>query len=109
VCEIARLRLFNQEVQRSLAELDRFRQKVDDIRDQRPRPLLIAAVPTVALSLLPLAIADYIKTFAEARVSMEAHSSATIIDMVIDQRCDIGIPSLAVSHVAGHSDHLFTA
>ncbi|MDE1005922.1 MAG: LysR family transcriptional regulator, partial [Paraburkholderia fungorum] len=77
-----------EEVQRSLAGVDRISRAADDIRNLRRGTLQIAAAPSIALSLLPHAIADYLKSKPDAHVSLASHSSRTVVDMVMGQRCD---------------------
>jgi len=51
-----------EEVQRSLAGIDRISRAADEIGNLRRGTLQIAAAPAIALSFLPHAIADYLKT-----------------------------------------------
>lgn len=97
-----------EEVQRSLAGVDRIARAADEIRDLRRGTLQIAAAPAIALSFLPHAIADYLKTRPEAHVSLAVHSSRTVVDMVIGQRCDVGFAILSMSRPSAHGERLIS-
>jgi DNA-binding transcriptional LysR family regulator len=101
-------RALYEEVQRSLAGVDRIARAADEIRDLRRGTLLIAAAPAIALSFLPHAIADYLKTRPEAHVSLAMHSSRTVVDMVIGQRCDVGFSMLSMNHAGAHGERLIS-
>jgi DNA-binding transcriptional LysR family regulator len=97
-----------EEVQRSLAGVDRISRAADDIRNLRRGMLQIAAAPSIALSLLPHAIADYLKSKPDAHVSLASHSSRTVVDMVMGQRCDIGFAVLSMNHTSSHGERLMS-
>jgi DNA-binding transcriptional LysR family regulator len=97
------------EVQRSLAGVDRIARAADEIRALQRGTLQIAAAPAMALSFLPHAIADYIKTHTEARVGVLVHSSRSVVDMVVGQRCDAGIAILSMNHPSPHGERLLSA
>ena len=101
-------RALYEEVQRSLAGVDRIARAADEIRDLRRGTLLIAAAPAIALAFLPHAIADYLKTRPEAHVSLAMHSSRTVVDMVIGQRCDVGFSMLSMNHAGAHGERLIS-
>ena len=98
-----------EEVQRSLAGVDRISRAADEIRDLRRGTLQIAAAPAIALSFLPHAIADYLKTRPEAYVSLAVHSSRSVVDMVIGQRCDVGFAILSMNHTSAYGERLISA
>jgi DNA-binding transcriptional LysR family regulator len=98
-----------EEVKRSLAGVDRISRAADEIRSLRRGTLQIAAAPAIALSFLPHAIADYLKTRPEAHVSLAVHSSRSVVDMVIGQRCDVGIAILSMNHKSAHGKRLISA
>jgi DNA-binding transcriptional LysR family regulator len=97
-----------EEVQRSLAGVDRISRAADEIRDLRRGTLQIAAAPAIALSFLPHAIADYLKTRPEAHVSLAMHSSRSVVDMVIGQRCDVGFAILTMNRKSAHGKRLIS-
>ena len=93
-----------EEVERSLTGIDRITRAADEIRDLRRGTLQIAGAPAIALSFLPHAITSYLKTRPEAHVSLAVHSSRTVVDMVIGQRCDVGFAILSMNHASGHGE-----
>lgn len=97
-----------EEVQRSLVGVDRIARAADEIRNLRRGTLQIAGAPAISLSFLPHAIADYLKTRPEARVSLSVHSSRSVVDMVIGQRCDVGFARLTLNHASAHGERLFS-
>jgi DNA-binding transcriptional LysR family regulator len=97
-----------EEVQRSLAGIDRISRAADEIRYLRRGTLQIAAAPAMSLSFLPHAIADYLKTRPEAHVSLAMHSSRSVVDMVIGQRCDVGFAVLSMKHASAHGERLIS-
>jgi len=62
--------------------------------------LNVAAPPSIALSFLPRAIAHFLKDHGEIKISLGVYDSRSIVDMVIGQRCDVGIVNLAISIAA---------
>ncbi|GLU31616.1 LysR substrate-binding domain-containing protein [Trinickia caryophylli] len=97
-----------EEVQRSLVGLDRIARAADEIRALQRGTLQVAAAPAIALAFLPHAIADYLGTHVEANVSLLVHSSRTVVDMVVGQRCDVGIAILAMNHPSAHGERLIS-
>ncbi|MCI3204293.1 MULTISPECIES: LysR substrate-binding domain-containing protein [Pandoraea] len=102
-------RALYEEVQRSLAGVDRIARAADEIRNMQRGTLHVAAAPALALSFLPHAISDYLKTRPEAHVSMVMHSTRSIVDMVVGQRCDVGFARLSLSHSTAHGERLVAA
>lgn len=99
-------RALYEEVQRSLAGVDRIARAADEIRNMQRGTLHVAAAPALALSFLPHAIADYLKMRREAHVSMVMHSSRSVVDMVMGQRCDVGFVRLSINHATAHGERL---
>jgi DNA-binding transcriptional LysR family regulator len=99
----------NEEVMRSLVGVERIARAAEDIRTQQRGSLQIAAAPAIAISLLPRAIAEFVATRPEAKISLLMHSSRTVVDMVLGQRCDVGFPILSVDMSSTHGELLFAA
>ncbi|WP_174365729.1 LysR substrate-binding domain-containing protein [uncultured Caballeronia sp.] len=97
-----------EEVQRSLAGVDRIARVADEIRDMRHGTLQVAAAPAIALSFLPHAISDYLKTRPEAHIALAVHSSRSVVDRVIGQRCDVGFAILSMNHASAHGERLIS-
>lgn len=98
-----------EEVQRSLHGVDRIARAAEEIKQLQRGTLQIAAAPAIALSFLPHAISDYLKTHAEASVSLLVHSSRSVLDMVVGQRCDVGFAILSMDHPSPHGERLISA
>ena len=98
-----------EEVQRSLAGVERIARAADEIRNLSRGTLQIAAAPAIALSFLPHAIALFLKSRPEAHVSLAVHSSRSVLDMVIGQRCDVGFARLTMNHESTHGERLVSA
>ncbi len=97
-----------KEVQRSLIGVDRIARAAEEIRELRRGTLQIAAAPALALSFLPHAIADYLRERPEAEISLALHSSRSVVDMVIGQRCDVGFIVLATSRTSPNGQRLLS-
>lgn len=97
-----------EEVQRSLAGVDRIARVADEIRDMRHGTLQVAAAPAIALSFLPHAISDYLKTRPQAHIALAVHSSRSVVDRVIGQRCDVGFAILSMNHATAHGERLIS-
>ena len=98
-----------EEVQRSLSGVERIARAADEIRNLRAGTLQVAAAPAIALSFLPHAIAKYLEDRPEAHIALAVHSSRTVVDMVIGQRCDVGIAILPMVHATAHGERLLSA
>ncbi|MBD1551537.1 LysR substrate-binding domain-containing protein [Pseudomonas typographi] len=98
-----------KEVQRSLIGVDRIARAAEEIRDLRRGVLQIAAAPALASSFLPHAITAYLKARPQAQISLTQHSSRTILDMVIGQRCDVGLVTLSMSRSSPSGQRLLSA
>ncbi|APR39162.1 LysR family transcriptional regulator [Paraburkholderia sp. SOS3] len=97
-----------EEVQRSLFGVDRIARAAEEIRALQRGTLQIVGAPAIALSFLPHAVADYLKTHTEAHVSVLVHSSPSVVDMVVGQRCDVGFAILSMNHPSAHGERLIS-
>jgi DNA-binding transcriptional LysR family regulator len=97
-----------EEVQRSLVGVDRISRAADEIRNLQRGALQVAAAPAIATSFLPHAIADYLKSRPEAQVTLAMHSSRSVLDMVIGQRCDVGFAILPLNRKSAHGKRLIS-
>lgn len=97
-----------EEVQRSLIGVERIARAAEDIKALQRGTLQIAAAPAIALSFLPHAVADYVKTRPDAHISVLVHSSRSVVDMVVGQRCDLGIAILSMNHPSAHGEPLIS-
>lgn len=97
-----------EEVQRSLVGIDRIAQTALDIRDMQRGSLQIAAAPALALSFLPRAIAAFMPDHPQTHITMLPHSSRTVVQMVSEQRCDVGFAILSMNHPSTHGERLIS-
>ena len=96
----------NEEVERSLLGMERIARTAEEIRSLQRGALRIAAAPALALSFLPRAIAGFLVEHNDIRVSLANHSSRTVLDMVVGERCDVGFVILPMSHSSTHGERL---
>ncbi|MGX6568909.1 LysR substrate-binding domain-containing protein [Cupriavidus necator] len=97
-----------EEVQRSLVGIDRIAQTALEIRDMQRGSLQIAAAPALALSFLPRAIAAFMQDHPQTHITMLPHSSRTVVNMVSEQRCDVGFAILSMNHPSTHGERLLS-
>ncbi|GAB7546109.1 LysR substrate-binding domain-containing protein [Cupriavidus sp. 8B] len=104
----AEAQVLYEEVQRSLVGVERIALAAQDIRDLQRGSLQIAAAPALALSFLPRAIAEFLTQHGQTQISMLTHSSRTVVDMVVGQRCDVGLAILSMNHPSTHGERLIS-
>ena len=97
-----------EEVERSLLGVERIARTAEEIRSLQRGTLQIAAAPALALSFLPRAIASFLKEHTEIRISLANHSSRTVLDMVVGERCDVGFVILAMNNVSIYGERLLS-
>lgn len=102
----AEAHLLYEEVNRSLIGVERIARTAHAIKTQQRGTLHVAAPPSIALSFIPRALSHFLKDHGEIRVSLGVYDSRTIVDMVIGQRCDVGIVNLNVNNTGTHGDSL---
>ncbi|MDB5891385.1 MAG: transcriptional regulator, LysR family [Polaromonas sp.] len=104
----AEAHLLYEEVNRSLVGVERIARTAYAIKTQQRGAMHVAAPPSIALSFLPRAIAQFLKDHAEIKIMLGVYDSRSIVDMVIGQRCDVGIVNLSISHTGTHGDSLLS-
>lgn len=95
-----------EEVQQSLLGVDRIARTAEEIRHQQRGVLTVAAAPALSLSFLPRATAQFLVERPQTQISLLSHSSRTVVDMVVGQRCDIGFAILAMNTPSTHGEPL---
>lgn len=105
----AEAQLLYEEVDRSLIGVERIARTAHAIKTQQRGSLHVAAPPSMALSFLPRAISAFIETHGEIKIMLGVYDSRSIVDMVLGQRCDLGIVNLSISHTGTHGDSLLSA
>lgn len=94
--------LLYEEVQRSLAGIERITNAATEIRTLQRGNIQIAAAPAMAMTFLPMAISSFTQHHPHARISLYMHSSRTVMDMVQEERCDIGFVILPMQRQSTH-------
>ncbi|MFN6995291.1 MAG: LysR substrate-binding domain-containing protein [Aquincola tertiaricarbonis] len=95
-----------EEVQQSLLGVDRIARTAEEIRHQQRGVLQVAAAPALSISFLPRATAQFLVERPQTQISLLSHSSRTVVDMVVGQRCDIGFAILAMNAPSTHGEPL---
>lgn len=96
-----------EEVQRSLIGVERIARAADEIRHQQRGVLQVAAAPALSISFLPRVTARFLAGRPEAHITLLSHSSRTVVDMVVGQRCDVGFAILPMNAPSTHGQPLF--
>jgi DNA-binding transcriptional LysR family regulator len=96
----------NEEVERSLLGMERIARTAEEIRSLQRGALRIASAPALALSFMPRAIATFLRRHSDIRISLANHSSRTVLDMVVGERCDVGFVILPMGHSSTHGERL---
>jgi DNA-binding transcriptional LysR family regulator len=87
----AEARLLVQDTDRLLLQFDQIATRAAELRDARAGSLSIAAIPTVAGSILPRAVAAFNTDRPQIRISMNACDKAEVLRNVREERADLGI------------------
>ncbi|MNP14203.1 DNA-binding transcriptional regulator LysR [compost metagenome] len=102
--------LLFKDVEQSLIGIERIANAASNIKTLKLGRIEIAAAPSMALSFLPKAIASFTLAHSDAVVTMHMHSSATVLDMVQQDRCDLGFAMFPMRATRiGNSETLVTA
>ncbi|WP_296256389.1 MULTISPECIES: LysR substrate-binding domain-containing protein [unclassified Pseudomonas] len=95
-----------QEVQRSLVGVERIARTAQDIRSLKRGSLQIACAPAMGLVFMPRVIAAFMAEHDGVQISLVVHSSSEVIDLVVGQRCDLGIIVLPNTYPSPRSEKL---
>jgi DNA-binding transcriptional LysR family regulator len=104
----AEAHLLYEEVNRSLIGVERIARTAHAIKTQQRGAFNVAAAPSIALSFMPRAIAQFLKEHSEIKISLGVYDSRSIVDMVIGQRCDVGIVTISMNNTGTHGDNLLS-
>ncbi|MDT1060970.1 LysR substrate-binding domain-containing protein [Paracoccus sp. CPCC 101403] len=88
---------FYTEVERSFVGLDRIKQSAQKIRDSRSGSLRIAALPALINGYLPRFAGDYLATRPHLYLSLMGVISPMVVDMVLNNQCDLGFTESPMS------------
>jgi DNA-binding transcriptional LysR family regulator len=98
------------DVNQALMGVERIANAASGIKGSKLGHLEIAAAPNMSLSFLPSAIANFSRDYPETLVTMHMHSSATVLEMVQDGRCDLGFAMVPMRTTRyGNSEILVSA
>jgi len=86
--------LLFDDVHRSLVGIERIADAASGIKALKHGHIEIAAAPAMALSFLPHAIASFTREHPDTLVTMHVHGSPTVLDMIQNERCDLGFAML---------------
>jgi DNA-binding transcriptional LysR family regulator len=95
-----------QEVQRSLLGVERIARTAQDIRTLKRGSLHIACAPAMGLSFVPRAIAAFTAKHDQVQISLVVHSSREVVDLVVGQRCDLGLIVLPNTYPSPRAEKL---
>ncbi|MCG5262787.1 LysR family transcriptional regulator [Cupriavidus gilardii] len=84
---------FLREVERAFVGLDALKDAARNIRQFGKGRLRIAAVPSLAMTVLPLVLQRFHAEFPDVNVAMETGSTQLVADRVGSRYCDLGLVS----------------
>jgi len=83
-------RYLHASVANALDGLDGVERLAEDIRNANAGTLRIAAMPMLALNMLPSIAASFLKQHEDVNVVLQARSSPTVVRLIASQQFDIG-------------------
>ena len=98
---------FFNEVQTSFVGLQRLEEAAQRIRRFSGGVLRIAAIPTLALGLIPRTIKRFAQIYPEASISIHTGHSTAVSQWVGEQSCDVGVVSHLIEGYAFESEELY--
>lgn len=98
-----------EEVERSLIGVESIARTAEGIKASRIGVLQIAAAPALSLSFLPRAIAAFMENHSDINISLASDTSRAVVDMVMNQRCNVGFVILPMNYASMHGEPLITA
>lgn len=104
----AEAHLLYEEVNRSLIGIERIARTAHAIKTQQKGTLHLAVPPSIGLSFMPRAIAEFVKNYSEIKFTLGVYDSRTIVDMVLGERCDLGIVNLSINNTGTRGDSLLS-
>ncbi len=97
-----------KEVERSLVGVQEIAYAASQIQKSQKGQFHIAAAPCLAASALPFLLHEFMQTHTELSVKLTTHASITIMDMVQNGKCDLGMVILSSEYPSPLGDHLFS-
>ncbi len=99
-------RAFFRDVERAFVGLQDIKASANNIRKQGTGHLRIAAVPSIALTIMPNVLKAFARKFPKTRVSLYVGDSGTVAQWVASSYCDVGI-SAYVDEMPGMNSERF--
>jgi len=93
-------RFLLDEVERAVSNLEHISRLSEDIRNQKAGHLRIACLSGFATSLMPLAIAEFLKGRADVTIAIQTHTAVRVREWIAAQQYDIGIADEFEGHSA---------
>ena len=87
-----------REVDRCFVGLDRIGKAANDIRQGRAGSLRIAAIPALAMALIPKSVARFLGGHPQIRIDLIDGSSVEVAEWVASGSFDLGFATVAASH-----------
>lgn len=95
--------LFFAEVAKSLTGLDRLRQVAARIREVGEGSLRIASLAAMGQVLVPRAVARFLETHPDVRISLQVRTSSVVRDLVASGQVDIGLAADEIDATGVHT------
>ena len=91
------------EAERLFGHIESLRDKIGGLRESREGKLAVAAIPTIASSLMAHAIGRFRESRPLARIELRAHNSGQVLEALTRQQVDMGFVHGPVDdkHVSG--------
>lgn len=86
------------EVERLFTGLDRIMQLAIELRQEPAQSIRIAAFPAIANGFLPRFVAKLRTTAPDCRPTIFSLASSSVIDYVVNEKCDLGIVTIVPEH-----------
>lgn len=96
------------QAERELQQFDSTVHAIESFANARHGRVRIAAVPSIASTVIPRAIINFIKDFPEVQIELRDMDSATILHELSRGRVDIGIASAGLAAGALHRQDLIS-
>lgn len=97
-----------KEVERSLLGIKEIAYAASQIQKAQKGQFHIAAAPCLASNALPFLLHHFMQTHTDLSVKLTSHASTTIMDMVQNAKCDMGMVILSSEYPSPLGEHLFS-
>src|SRR5690606_14532652 len=97
-----------REVERSLIGVQEIAYAASQIQKAQKGQFHIAAAPCLSASALPFLLHSFMQSHTDLSVKLTTHASITIMDMVQNAKCDLGMVILSSEYPSPLGEHLFS-